>query len=87
MVWRVCAEPAKPTISIRSFPNRSYWQTGGNGQVYRTNVKPNPLPPGMEGWVADGVPGPKEALARIMEFIQFHPTALYDPGVKGTNLF
>ncbi|MBC7850375.1 MAG: L-aspartate oxidase [Chitinophagaceae bacterium] len=52
--------------------------TGGNGQVYRSTTNP---------FIAtgDGVAMVYRAKGKIenMEFIQFHPTALYEPGVRG----
>ncbi|MFZ4058812.1 MAG: L-aspartate oxidase, partial [Ferruginibacter sp.] len=52
--------------------------TGGNGQVYRTTTNPAIA-------TGDGVAMLYRAKGRIenMEFIQFHPTALFEPGVRG----
>ncbi len=64
------------TKDIKTFTAQyTFLATGGSGQVYETTTNP---------FVAtgDGIGMAYRAKARLsdMEFIQFHPTALYNPG-------
>src|SRR5574343_1068890 len=54
--------------------------TGGNGAVYRSTTNPASA-------TGDGVAMVYRAKGRIenMEFIQFHPTALYEAGLRGQS--
>lgn len=54
--------------------------TGGIGQIYRTSTNPSIA-------TGDGVAMIYRAKGRIenMEFVQFHPTALFEPRIKGQS--
>lgn len=63
---------------IETILSRTTFSNGGCGQTYRTTTNP---------FVSsgDGVAMVYRAKGRVenMEFIQFHPTALYEPGIRG----
>ncbi len=60
--------------------NITMMATGGIGQIYRTSTNPSIA-------TGDGVAMIYRAKGRIenMEFVQFHPTALFEPRIKGQS--
>ena len=77
MLWCVCLNLQTNRIE-KILAKYTLLATGGNGQVYRTTTNPSIA-------TGDGVAMVYRAKGRIenMEFIQFHPTALYEPGLRG----
>lgn len=76
--YGVYALDLKTNQIIKIIARTTLLATGGNGQVYRTTTNPSIA-------TGDGVAMVYRAKGRIenMEFIQFHPTALYEANTGG----
>ena len=79
--YGVYALDLKTNQIVKILSRITLFATGGNGQVYRTTTNPDIA-------TGDGVAMVYRAKGRIenMEFIQFHPTALFEPGVSPSFL-
>jgi L-aspartate oxidase len=79
--YGVYALDLKENRIVKILSRLTVFATGGNGQVYRTTTNPVIA-------TGDGIGMVYRAKGRIenMEFIQFHPTALYQQGVSPSFL-
>jgi L-aspartate oxidase len=79
--YGVYALDLQTNLIVKILSRITLFATGGNGQVYRTTTNPDIA-------TGDGVAMVYRAKGRIenMEFIQFHPTALFEAGVSPSFL-